>query len=111
MAVIPRTEEILKILEPIRFPREIAFSCFRAAITEAASSGTLVPTATIVTEITRSLTPYERAISLAPNTNQTLPKDSAAPPISNQKKILNFYVFSKASSTSQQTPLELLWNV
>ena len=50
--VIPNTDAILKILDPIRFPKEIAFSFLRAAITEAASSGTLVPIAITVTEIT-----------------------------------------------------------
>ena len=31
IAVNPKTEAILKILDPIRFPREIAFSFLRAA--------------------------------------------------------------------------------
>lgn len=43
--VNPKTEPILKIFEPIKFPSEIAFSCLAAAITEAANSGTLVPIA------------------------------------------------------------------
>ncbi len=74
MAVRPKTDAILKMLDPIKFPREMAFSCFTAAITDAASSGTLVPMATMVTEITRSLTPKDKARSLAPNTNHSLPK-------------------------------------
>ena len=55
--VIPSTASKLKILEPIRFPTEIAFSFFITAITEAANSGILVPTDTTVTPITLSLTP------------------------------------------------------
>ena len=55
-AVIPITEAILKILEPIILPINNAFSCFNAATTEAANSGILVPTAIIDTAITRLLT-------------------------------------------------------
>ena len=51
MAVNPKTEAILKIFEPIKLPKEIAFSFFKAAIIEAASSGTLVPMAITVTDI------------------------------------------------------------
>ena len=57
IAVIPNTEARLKIFDPIKLPSEIALSFFRAAITEAANSGTLVPTAITVTEIAYSLTP------------------------------------------------------
>ena len=57
IAVIPNTDAKLKIFEPIKLPNEIAFSFFKAAITDAANSGTLVPTATTVTEIAYSLTP------------------------------------------------------
>ena len=57
MDVIPSTEPILKIFEPIRFPKEMAFSFLAAAMTDAANSGTLVPIAIMETEITASLTP------------------------------------------------------
>ena len=40
IAVIPNTEPILKMLEPIKLPSEIAFSFFKAAMIDAASSGT-----------------------------------------------------------------------
>ncbi len=43
IAVNPKTEAILKIFDPIKFPSEIAFSFLSAAMTEAANSGTLVP--------------------------------------------------------------------
>ena len=74
IAVIPKTEAKLNIFEPIRLPSEIALSFLKAAITEAASSGTLVPTATIVTEIAYWLTPKYSARSMAPLTNHALPK-------------------------------------
>ena len=51
MAVSPKTDAILNIFDPMRFPREIAFSFLTAAITDAANSGTLVPIAITVTEI------------------------------------------------------------
>lgn len=53
MAVIPNTDAILNMLDPIKFPREMAFSPLMIDMTDAASSGTLVPTAMIETDITR----------------------------------------------------------
>ena len=100
MAVSPKTEPMLKIFEPIRFPKEIAFSCFAAAITEAANSGTLVPIAINDIPITASLTPIEIAMSLAPITSQSLPKYSDKPPITNHIIILKFETMAKLSSTS-----------
>ena len=57
IAVIPKTDARLKMLEPIKFPKDIALSFFKAAITEAANSGRLVPIAITVTEMAYSLTP------------------------------------------------------
>ena len=62
------------MLDPIKFPNEMAFSFFAAAITDAANSGTLVPIAIKDTPITASLTPTERAISFDPSTSHSLPK-------------------------------------
>lgn len=53
MAVIPNTEAILNMFDPIKFPSEMAFSPLMIDMMDAASSGTLVPTAMIETEITR----------------------------------------------------------
>ena len=50
--VIPNTEPILKIFDPIKFPKEIPFSFFAIARRDVANSGILVPIATIETEIT-----------------------------------------------------------
>ena len=69
MEVIPRTAKILKILEPIRFPSEMAFSFLTIAIIDAANSGTLVPIETTVTAITRSVTPKSLAKVVAPFIN------------------------------------------
>ena len=55
IAVIPNTDPMLKIFEPIKFPTEMLFSFFDIATKEAASSGILVPIATRVTEMTASL--------------------------------------------------------
>ncbi len=50
--VIPITTKRLKILDPIRLPIDKSFCFFNDATTEAASSGILVPIATIVMLIT-----------------------------------------------------------
>ena len=55
IAVIPKTDPILNIFEPIKFPTESPFSFFTIAIMDAANSGILVPIATMETEITASL--------------------------------------------------------
>ena len=64
--VIPITDPILKILDPIKFPKEIPFSFFTIARRDVANSGILVPTAIIETEITASLTPICSAKLIAP---------------------------------------------
>ena len=55
IAVIPNTDPMLKIFEPIKFPTEMLFSFFAIATKEAANSGILVPIATMETDITASL--------------------------------------------------------
>ena len=50
--VIPITTKRLKILDPIRLPIDKSFCFFNDATTDAASSGILVPMATIVMLIT-----------------------------------------------------------
>lgn len=74
MEVIPKTANTLKMLDPIRFPIDKSFSFLKAAIMEAANSGTEVPKATIETEITRSLKPITRAKPLAASTKKREPK-------------------------------------
>ena len=77
---MPKTAKILKILDPSKFPREIAFSFFNTAITEAANSGTLVPTETIVIPITRSETPKNVAKPTAPEMSNSEPPQRPKPP-------------------------------
>lgn len=78
MEEIPRTAPMLNMLEPIKFPIVIPTSFFRMEIIEAVNSGKLVPTATIVTEITLSDTPKLEAIEEAPSTIQSDPNANPA---------------------------------
>ena len=48
---IPNISKILKILDPIAFPKAISTSFLRAATMEVTSSGRLVPNATMVKPI------------------------------------------------------------
>ena len=69
----PKTEPILNIFDPIKFPIEIPFSFLAIAITDVANSGILVPIAITETEITASLTPIELAKSIALATSHSAP--------------------------------------
>lgn len=71
---IPRTASILKILEPITLPNEISICFFVAAISDAASSGRLVPSATIVKPITLSLMFNALAMIVALSISISAPK-------------------------------------
>ena len=109
--VIPRIPNMLNTLLPTMFPMAISFCFLRAATTEVASSGRLVPTATIVSPITASDSPIFFASSTAPstmnfppNTSQTRPmiikiidlRKLIAPPASS--------LFSPVSSSSLEIP-------
>ena len=78
--VIPNTNKMLNIFEPIIFPIAISDSCLCAAITLVTSSGKLVPIAMIVSPITRSETPIYRAILHADSTVSVLPHTNATKP-------------------------------
>lgn len=65
----PRIQNILKIFDPTIFPMAISFCPLRAATIEVTSSGSDVPTATIVRPITRSGIPKSVAIVIDPSTN------------------------------------------
>ena len=78
--VIPKTAKILNMFEPIRLPKEIAFSFLIIAIMEAESSGILVPMEIIEIPITRSLTPIRDAKDTAPLTKVSDPNHKAKPP-------------------------------
>ena len=78
MEEIPRTAPMLNMLEPIKFPIVMPTSFFRTEMIEAVNSGKLVPTATMVTEITLSDTPKLEAIVEAPSTIKSDPNANPA---------------------------------
>jgi hypothetical protein len=64
---------VLKIVLQIIFPRAISISFFLAATIPVINSGKEVPIATIVNQITVSLTHKDLAITEAPSTTQLEP--------------------------------------
>jgi hypothetical protein len=91
------------MFEPTIFPIALSDSFLTAAITEVASSGRLVPPATIVSPITASDTPIIRAMSTAPSTKNLEPKTSSPNPrivSMTSTKVLSF--FSGVGVTVQQ---------
>lgn len=75
-------DRMLKMLEPMTFPTAMSFSPLNAATMEVASSGRLVPMATIVSPMTASETWNSLAISTEPLTKSLAPPMSnATPPI------------------------------
>ena len=81
------TAKILKTLEPIRLPKEIAFSFLIIATIEADNSGILVPIEIIETLITRSLTSIKVAKETAPFTKVSDPSHSEKPPANRYIKV------------------------
>jgi cation:H+ antiporter len=79
-AGIAKTPKLLKILDPIIFPTAISLLPFITLINDAASSGRLVPTATIVSPMTVSLKPHNLARSIAPSTSNFDPPTRQARP-------------------------------
>ena len=80
VADIPRIKRILKIFDPIAFPRARPLSPFRVATIEVTSSGREVPIATMVRPIKFWLTPNDTAIWLALFTTRLPPKITATSP-------------------------------
>ena len=78
--VIPITPNISKILDPIKFPKEIFCSLLIIATIEVDSSGILVPKAIIVTPIILSLIPRFEARLIAPFINTSDPNHRKKPP-------------------------------
>gem|GEM_PF-3097646 len=80
--VAPKTSNRLNILLPTTFPIAISEFLLSEAITEVASSGKLVPNAIMVSPITDSDIPYQRAIFFADHTRKFAPIEShTSPPI------------------------------
>ena len=74
------TKRILNILLPTIFPIAIPTFPLLAAVTEVTSSGRLVPNATIVSPMKRSLIPKVLAIADAESTTRSLPHTTMIPP-------------------------------
>ena len=66
----PTTASVLKRFDPMMFPKTNSCSPRRADATALASSGKDVPAATIVSPITKSLTPMNFAKSTDPQTRR-----------------------------------------
>ena len=81
MALMPMTTRRLKILEPTTFPMAMSLLPFMAAVTLTASSGALVPNATIVSPIMREGMCSLLAIQDAPSTKISAPFTSSKKPI------------------------------
>jgi len=71
---------MLKVLLPTTFPTAMSRCPFTAAATDAATSGSEVPAATIVRPMTSSDTPSSLAMSVAAPTNQRDPMTRATRP-------------------------------
>ncbi len=76
----PKTNKMLKILEPKAFPTAKSLSPLSAATTLVISSGKDVPMATMVSPISALLMPKDSAISLAESTTSLPPKIIATSP-------------------------------
>ena len=68
--VTPKTKTIFIILDPMILPMIMSVSPCLAAVRDAASSGSEVPSATIVIPITKEETPRAIAIPFAPKTKK-----------------------------------------
>ena len=78
------------MLEPTTFPMAISLLPFTAAVILTASSGALVPNATIVSPIIKDGIRRRLAIEEAPSTNQSAPFTSRKNPTN--KKITDFNI-------------------
>ena len=75
---MPSTDRIFIKFDPIIFPSDIPVCFFKAAVTEVANSGMLVPTATIDIDITRFEIPNVSAMSAAFFTSKSAPRANPA---------------------------------
>ena len=79
-AAMPRMSPMLAMFEPITFPKLRPVFSLRAAMMFSASSGALVPKATIVSPTISRGTPSRRASAPAPRTSVSPPAMSSATP-------------------------------
>ncbi len=105
IALSPRTQSKLKILEPITLATAMSVFFFIAATAEVTSSGKEVPMATIVSPIKFWLRPNCSAIAIAPSTTHFPPKKRATIPKEINKMDLPIgNTSSGASSTISALP-------
>ncbi len=79
-ALIPRMNRTLKMLLPTTLPTAMSVLPFSTAPTDTATSGELVPIATMVRPTTSGEMPSDSAIFEAPRTSASAPATSAARP-------------------------------
>lgn len=96
----PNTIQMLKMLLPMMFPTKMSCSFFMAEIIEVTNSGSEVPKAMMVKEITLSDTPRVLAILVALFTTRSLPKTIPASPRATNSNDFNrpYWAFSPSSS-------------
>ena len=81
-AIVANTNKMLKILDPMIFPKDIPTSFFESAIKVTNNSGNEVPIATIVIPIAFSEKPNCSTKGIAPlSTNNTEPKYRIVEPV------------------------------
>ena len=88
----PRTQSRLKRFDPTTLLRAISLECRSAAVVLTASSGALVPSATIVRPMISPDTLNFLAREALPSTNRSAPFTRAANPAANTKKFINIII-------------------
>lgn len=99
-AEVPKMKKMLKILLPMIFPRAMSTCFFKAAVTEVTSSGSEVPTATIVKPTKVSLIPSARAISILLSTTRVPPNTMPASPPIVKSEFFNLDMFAESTGFS-----------
>ncbi|GBF30890.1 hypothetical protein MnTg04_00841 [bacterium MnTg04] len=84
-AAAPSTRAILQMLEPTALPIAMSPRPRYAESTPTASSGLLVPKATMVRPATNGVIPSRRPIDVAPRTRQSAPSNNNARPAIKRK--------------------------
>ena len=93
------TARMLRMFDPTMLPIAISGCPFIAAPTVAASSGKLVPMATIVSPIIMLLMPRSKAICVAAYTSSWAEASNAANPANSQNKALLCFISGSSSSS------------
>ena len=110
-AAIPSTNSMLNILEPTTLPTARSFSPFFDATMDVTSSGSDVPKATIVSPISVSVIPSERAISVALSTTKSPPSAIAVSPAIMKKRHFGTDILLPVSESSFSSSSFLFFSV